>query len=135
MTKAELENGIRNEALEAVQSAVAEHYGISVDELCVISASEFVIPVVDAENNESFVKVAITVPRGTRNGMGGYDAYNPYPLAEAYAEELADRQAKKEAVEAKKRKAEEERQRKREAKKTIKELNKKGLNAMIHEGE
>ena len=135
MSKAELENGIRVEAIDTLTKAVAEHYGIEVEEICILSASEFAIPVLDADRNESWVKVSVTVPRGTRNGNGGYTPYNPYDIAKDYAQELADRQAKQDAREAKKKAEAEARAAKKAAKQTIKELNKKGLKAMIHEGE
>lgn len=135
MSKAELENGIRAEAIGVILEAINAHYELEDGDVLRLSASELAIPVLDAERNESWVKVAISVPRGTRNGNGGYNAYDPYPQAEDYRLELEQRQQKKDASAAKKQAAEAARAAKKAAKQTIKELNTKGLDAMIHEGE
>lgn len=131
-SKASLETALRVDFLQSITEMIQSKYETDV---LPISASEIAIPVVDAENNDKFVLIKVSIPRGTRNGNGSYDEYDGYGLAEAYAEECATKQAKKEASEAKKKAEAEERKRKREAKQTIKELNKKGLNKMIHEGE
>jgi len=132
MSKASLETELRIDFLKSITEMIQTKYEADV---LPISASEIAIPVVDAEHNDKFVLIKVSIPRGTRNGEGSYDEYDGYGLAEAYADECANRQAKKEASEAKKKAEAEAKARKREAKKTIKELNKKGLNAMIHEGE
>lgn len=136
MSKASLENALRTEALTVVKEALSEHYDLDIEkQICVVSASELAIPVVDEEGNDKFVLIKVTIPRGTRNAEGSYDEYDGYAAAEDYKAELEQRQAKKDASEAKKKAAAEAREAKRIAKQTIKELNKKGLKAMIHEGE
>lgn len=136
MNKASLENELRVTALDVIMNAMCAHYDLDREtQICQVSASEFAIPVTDAEGNDKFVLVKVSIPRGTRNGTGGYDDYDGYALAEEYREECAGKKAKREASAAKKAAAEAERKRKAEAKKTVKELNAKGLNAMIHEGE
>ena len=99
MTNAQLENGLRKQFLELLKNAVSE--GIEADGVDV-SASEFAIPCVDAENNERWVLVKVSVPRGTRNGAGGYTPYDGYAAAEAYELELEEKADKKAASEAKK---------------------------------
>ena len=136
MSKASLETALRVEALQVIKEALSAHYDLDIErQICVVSASELAIPVVDAEGNDKFVLIKVSIPRGTRNAAGGYDEYDGYAAAEDYKAELEQRQAKKDASEAKKKAAAEAREAKREAKKTIKELNKKGLNKMIHEVE
>ena len=132
MSKASLETALRTEFIQFVTSAIQEKYDTDV---LPISASELAIPVLDAEGNEKFVLIKVSIPRGTRNGEGSYDEYDGYGLAEDYKAELEAKQAKKEASEAKKEAERKAREAKREAKKVIKELNKKGLDTMIHEGE
>lgn len=136
MSKASLETALRVEALQVVKEALSAHYDLDIDkQICVVSASEIAIPVVDADGNDKFVLIKISVPRGTRNGKGGYDEYDGYDAAKDYKADLERRQAKKDASAAKKEAEAKAREAKREAKKTIKELNKKGLNKMIHETE
>lgn len=136
MSKASLETALRVDALNVVKEALSAHYDLDIErQICVVSASELAIPVVDAEGNDKFVLIKVSIPRGTRNAAGGYDEYDGYAAADDYKAELEQRQAKKDASEAKKKAAAEAREAKREAKKVVKELNKKGLNKMIHEVE
>lgn len=136
MSKASLENALRVEALQVVKEALSAHYDLDIDkQICVVSASEIAIPVVDADGNDKFVLIKVTIPRGARNGKGGYDDYDGYAAAEDYKSDLERKQANKDASAAKKEAAAKAREAKREAKKTIKELNKKGLDKMIHEQE
>lgn len=132
MSKASLETALRQDVLQTICEAIEAKYGTDVLQT---GSSEFAIPLLDAEGNEKFVKVTCSVKRGTLNGAGGYDEYDGYAAKDDYDAELARRAAKKEASEAKKKAEAEARKRKAEAKKTIKELNEKGLDAMIHEGE
>lgn len=136
MSKASLETALRIEALEVVKEALSAHYDLDLKtQICVVSASELAIPVVDAEGNEKFVLIKVSIPRGSRNAAGSYDDYDGYAAAEDYKIELEQKQAKREASAAKKEAEAKAREAKRAAKQTIKELNKKGLDKMIHEGE
>lgn len=136
MSKASLETALRIEAIEVVKEALSAHYDLDPKtQICVVSASELAIPVVDAEGNEKFVLIKISIPRGTRNGNGGYNEYDGYAAAEDYKFDLERKQAEKDASAAKKEAEAKAREAKRAAKQTIKELNKKGLDKMIHEGE
>ena len=91
--------------------------------------------VVDAEGNEKFALIKVSIPRGSRNGDGGYDAYDGYAAAEDWKLVLAERADKVAKRKEKAERAEKEKERKRNARKVVKSLNEKGLNAMIHEGE
>lgn len=123
MVKAQLENLLRNQYLELVTQTISNQ--VDVDPLP-ISASELAIPCLDAEGNEAWVVIKITIPRGKRNGNGGYDPYNGYALAEDYQEALHDRAEKKAAVEAKKQAKIAKDEQKRAEKKALAEA-KKGL--------
>ena len=132
MSKAALETAIRNDILKKISVLLTKDYDTDV---MPVSASELTIPVVDAEGNEKFALIKVSIPRGTRNGLGGYDEYDGYKAAYDYKLDLQDKADKKAASAAKKEAAEKERQRKRDAKKVVRELNKKGLKQMIHEND
>lgn len=99
MTKAQLETAIRTDFLSTIAKMVNDTYD---SDALAVSASELAVPVLDAEGNEKFVLIKVSVPRGTRNGAGGYDPYDGYAAADEYALECAERAEKQAAVEAKK---------------------------------
>ena len=124
MSKAELETAIRNDLLAAITEVLSKKLDTDV---MPVSASELAIPVLDAEGNEKFALVKVSIPRGTRNGNGGYDAYDGYRVADDYKAELEEKKAKKIASAQRKADAEALRQQKREArqvKKAIENLEK-----------
>ena len=128
VSKSALDSAIRNDILEKIGALLAADFQTDV---LSVSSSEITIPVVDAEGNEKFALIKVSIPRGTRNGNGGYDAYDGYAAAEDYKEDCAATAAKKAASEAKKAAKEQERERKRSAKTTIRELNAEGFDALI----
>lgn len=99
MTKAQLETALRTRFLTLVSDSITQELQTDV---LPVSASELAIPCLDAENNEKFVLIKISIPRGTRNGDGGYDPYDGYAAAEDYALDLEEKANKKAAAEAKK---------------------------------
>ena len=130
MTNTALNNNLRNVTLRDLIEFLASKYDVDV---LSVSSSAVVFPTVDEEGNEKYVKISVSVPRGTRNGKGGYDDYDGYAMAEDYKAEQEEKEAKRKANEAKKEAKIKADQAKREAKKVVKELNKKGLDKMIHE--
>jgi len=128
MTKAQLETKLRNTFLNFVTEQVQTSFDTDV---LPVSASELAIPCLDEEGNEKFVLIKVSIPRGTRNGEGGYDPYDGYAVAEVYAQDCvekaqkkADAEAKKQAKIAKDQKAREEKRALAEANKNLKELRK-----------
>ena len=128
MTKAQLETALRNTYLSFIANAIAQEMETDV---LVVSASELAIPCLDEENNEKFVLIKVSIPRGTRNGQGGYDPYDGYAVADDYridceekAQKKADAEAKKQAKIAKDEKARAEKKALAEANKGLKELRK-----------
>ena len=126
MTKAQMETMLRQEYLALVSQTILSERDI---EPLRVSASEIAIPCLDASGNEAWVLVKISIPRGTRNGSGGYDPYDGYTIAEDYAIECeekaqkkAEAEAKKQAKIAKDQKAREEKKALTEANKNLKEL-------------
>lgn len=132
MGKEAKRNDQKNQLLVDFQNFMSEKYNIDVLR---VGPSELAFPAVDDEGNEYFNLLKLSVPRGTRNGEGGYKPYDGYAAADDYKFELEEKAAKKAASEAKKVAAEKERERKREAKKVVKELNQKGLKGMIESAE
>lgn len=106
-SKASLENELRDNVLQVIREALAEALDSDVLE---VATGTVVVPCVDSEGNEKYAKVSVTIPRGTRNGDGGYDPYDGYAAAEAYtaekeskAQEKAVKKAMKEAEKNKKK--------------------------------
>ena len=99
--KATLENELRTEVMRVIVDALEAHF----DANCIVVGSgEISIPTVDSEGNEKYPKIKVSIPRGTRNGEGGYIPYDGYEAADAYtaeqeskAQERAVRKAMKEA--------------------------------------
>lgn len=131
MSKAELENALRLEILEVCRAALAEHFDLDpVKQIENVSAGEITLPLCDAEGNEKYPVLKVSIPRGTRNGSG-YDPYDGHAAAVAYQEEQEEKAAKKAASAAKKEAEAKAREARREAKKVVKELNEKGLDKMV----
>ena len=139
MTKAQLENKLRNTYLDMIRNMVSSE--VETDALTV-SASELAIPCLDEEGNEKFVLIKVSIPRGTRNGAGGYDPYDGYAVAEDYAQDCVEKAQKKADAEAKKQAKIARDQQKRaekaalaEANKGLKELRKVKLTEKKEEGD
>ena len=130
MTKAQLETKLRTEFLTFITESIQTAFETDV---LPVSASEITIPCLDAEGNEKFVLVKVSIPRGTRNGDGGYDPYDGYTVAQDYAQDCVEKAQKKAEAEAKKQakiardqKARAEKKALAEANKGLKELRKIG---------
>ena len=130
MTNTALNTNLRNATLRDIIEFVSQKYNM---DALAISSSAIVFPTTDEEGNEKYVKISVSVPRGTRDGNGGYEAFDGEVAADDYKAELEEKAAKKAAQEAKKAAKIKADQAKREAKKVVKELNEKGLDGMIHE--
>lgn len=121
MTNAQLEAKLRNDFLDVVRESLEKYFETDV---LPVSASEVAIPAVDEEGNEKFVLVKVSIPRGTRDGNGGYDPYDGYAVAEAYKMESEEKAQKKAEAEAKKKAKIAKDQQKRAEKKALAEANK-----------
>lgn len=85
MGKQNLDNAIRKEYMTIITDFFEE---VRNTDVLQTSASELAIPVVDADSNEKFVLIKVSVPRGTRDGKGGYIPYDGYAMAEDYKIDL-----------------------------------------------
>lgn len=123
---------IRDGFIEEVRKAFEQHFNSD----CIITGSGVLaIPGVDDEGNEFYYKIQISIPRGQRDGSGGYIPWDAYADAEDYKMKLQERADKKAAKEEAAKKKAEEKKRQKEAKKVVKKLNEKGLDKLIHEKE
>lgn len=128
MSKASLETEIRNNVLQTIIDAVNP-----ISDILPISASELALPIVDSEGNEKFAVIKVSIPRGERDGNGGYIPFDGYSAAEDWKLVLAERADKAAKRKEKAERAEKERARKAEARKTIKKLNTVGFKALVSE--
>lgn len=124
MTQSQRDTLLRVDYLTAIQELLTNHYETDV---LPVSANELTLPAVDADGNEKWIIVKVSIPRGTRNGEGGYIPYDGYKEAEAYkelcddkAQEKAEAEARKQAKIARDKKAREEKKALAEAKKNAK---------------
>lgn len=121
MTKAQLETALRNTYLSFISQTISQEMETDV---LPVSASELAVPCLDDEGNEKFVLIKVSIPRGTRNGSGGYDPYDGYAVAEDYAEDCKEKAQKKADAEAKKQAKIAKDEQKRAEKKALAEANK-----------
>ena len=126
MSKASLETEIRNQVLQTIIDAVNP-----ISDVLPISASELALPVVDSEGNEKFAVIKVSIPRGERDGNGGYIPFDGYAAAEDWKLVLADRADKAAKRKEKAERAEKEKERKRAARKVVKDLNTVGFKALV----
>lgn len=126
MSKASLETEVRNQVLQTIIEAVNP-----ISDILPISASELALPIVDSEGNEKFAVIKVSIPRGERDGNGGYIPFDGYAAAEDWKLVLADRADKAAKRKEKAERAEKEKERKRAAKATIRKLNTEGFKALI----
>ena len=121
MTKAQLETALRNTYLSFISQTISQEMETDV---LPVSASELAVPCLDDEGNEKFVLIKVSIPRGTRNGSGGYDPYDGYAVAEDYAQDCKEKAQKKADAEAKKQAKIAKDEQKRAEKKALAEANK-----------
>ena len=121
MTKAQMETMIRNDFLALIAQAITD---TKETDALPVSASEIAVPCLDANGNETWALIKVSIPRGTRNGQGGYDPYDGYAAAEDYQIDLQEKADKKAAAEAKKQAKIAKDQAKRAEKAALAEANK-----------
>lgn len=130
MSKAELENALRNEILEVCRKALSEYFDLDpVKQIRNVSAGEITLPLCDAEGNEKWPVLKVSTPRGKRDGNGGYIPYDGEAAAEDYAFDLKEKAAKKAKAEEKKAAALAKKEEGKAVKKAVKNLEKAVENA------
>jgi len=87
-SKATLENELRAEVMKVIVDALCNHFDLDPNkQVELVGSGEIAIPVTDSEGNEKYPKIKVSIPRGTRNGEGGYIPYDGHEAAVAYREE------------------------------------------------
>lgn len=114
MTKTQLSNMKRDEILTMFVEFLTERG----EDVMRVAGNAIAFPTTDAESNELFCKVTISIPRGDRSG----EAYDAYGEATQYAEHLEDvaankarKEKEKQAAAKKRAEAAAEKKRKKEA--------------------
>ena len=110
-TKKQLHEALRNKYLDLFIQFLTEQG----EEVLRIKSNEIAFPVVDEERNDEFIKIAISVPTGSRDDGEAFDGFG---MAEQYAEKVeADKEkAKAEAEKKAKKIAKDKAQREAKAK-------------------
>lgn len=100
-SKASLEKAMRDEIVQVIVNALAEHFDLDPNaQIEMVGSGEMTLPLVDAEGNEKYPKIKISIPRGTRNGEGGYIPYDGHEAAVAYREEKESKAQERAAMKA-----------------------------------
>lgn len=120
LTKTQLSNMRRDEVL----SQLTDFLNGEGEEVLRVSGNAIAFPTIDSEGNEIFVKLTISIPRGSRLDGEAYDAYGEAQQYVEHQEEVAANKARKEKEKqaAAKKRAEQaaERKRKKEAEEAAK---------------
>lgn len=88
-----------------------------------VASGEGSMLIQDENGDKIYANVKVSIPRGTRNGNGGYNAYDGYTEARLFEQEQKDKAREKAVKEAEKQKKIEEDEKKRAEKKALKEAN------------
>ena len=92
LTKTQLTNQKRDEVLAALSEFLVNEG----EDVLRVSGNAIAFPTVDAEGNEIFVKLTISIPRGSRLDGEAYDAYGEATQYQEHCEEVAANKARKE---------------------------------------
>ena len=97
-TKKQLHEALRNKYLDLFIQFLTEQG----EEVLRIKSNEIAFPVVDEERNDEFIKVAISVPTGSRDDGEAFDGFG---MAQQYADKVeADKEKAKAEAEKKAKK-------------------------------
>ena len=110
-TKKQLHEALRNKYLDLIVKFLTEQG----EEVLRVKSNEIAFPVVDEERNDEFVKIAISVPTGSRDDGEAFDGFG---VAQQYADKVKadEEKAKAEAEKKAKKIAKDKAQREAKAK-------------------
>lgn len=91
---------LRNELKTAVLSELMHFYAEKGEDVQQTATHKFGFPCVDAEGNDEYIVLTISIPTGERGADG--DPYDLYGEAEAYRQKQADKAVKAKEAAAKK---------------------------------
>jgi len=89
-----------------------------------VASGEVTMLIPDENGEKIYANVKISIPRGSRNGEGGYNVYDGYAEAKLFAREQKDKAEEKAEKEAKKQAKIAADEKKRAEKKVLAEANK-----------
>lgn len=92
-SKAALETALRTQIMNDIMQFLRDKYETDV---MLTDSSEFTMPALDSESNEKFVKIKVSIARGTRNENHTYDAYDGYAAADEYKDAVETKAHEKE---------------------------------------
>lgn len=84
MGKENMKKKVRDGILEKIRAFLISEYDTDVE---AVKSGEIMMPCMDDDGNEIYAVIKVSIPRGTRNGEGGYIPYDGYKAAEAYKED------------------------------------------------
>lgn len=89
-TTKQLHEALRNKYLNLITQFLIEQG----EEVLQVKSNEIAFPVVDEERNDEFIKIAISVPTGSRDDGEAFDGFG---VARQYAQTIADKAEKAKA--------------------------------------
>lgn len=121
MGKEAMKAKLRDTILTDVVKYLEERYDTYVK---AVGSGEYTMLVPDGEGNKVYANIKVSIPRGTRNGEGGYNAYDGYAVAKEYAHDMKEKTQKKVEAEIKKQEKIAADEKKRAEKRALAEANK-----------
>lgn len=76
---------IRDSILAKVTQFLENEYDTYVK---AVGSGEYTMLIPDDEGNKIYANIKVSIPRGTRNGEGGYNPYDGYKVAKEYKQDL-----------------------------------------------
>lgn len=92
MTKTQLDNALRTRYISVIKESLEQLD----EEILVTASNELTIPCLDDEQNERFVTIKITIPKGSKDEL--YDGYAVAESYELHRKEVAEKKAKAKAL-------------------------------------
>ena len=122
----------RDNILNEVKKFLCEHFDTWCED---VGSGEIIMPAIDENGEEFYFKFKATIPRGTRKtgAEKGYNAFDADRAVKEWKETQEFKAEEKAKKEAEKKRKEEEKAKLKKAKKIVTDLNKKGIDKMIHE--
>jgi len=89
MTKTQLNNAKRNEVIENLTNFLEK-----TEDVLRVASNKIAFPTTDAEGNEIYVTITVSIPKGEAYGKG--EEYDGYSMAESYKMKIEEQRMKAE---------------------------------------
>lgn len=120
MTATTLSNILRSTYGETIKTMFEEQG----ETVLLVGNGKYAIPVVDANGDDAWVTVSVSVPKGSRDG-DAYDGYAESTFYQSHLDEQAEKKRKADELKAQKQAEREAKKAERDAKKKAKEAESK----------